>query len=1009
MALSRSRSAAGLLVLAACGSGDGPGGFDTVSLDEGAFRAAPESCPPADPVPPSQTIARRAVHPRAALRAPASAAPAEAAALYLRDAGTALAAPLHLQAVHDRDGVRVVKYRQQIDGVDVFRREVNVVMSRDNALVAVLGAPTASAPVAAARAANDPDGDARRAISAAARDLGISLPATALASTATRGPDRRYQPPRGNAITFARARPTWFDTGRALVAASYVELRGQRAGAPLLRSAVVDARGAILFRNDKVTHATPYAFRVYGDATTGVPAITPFCGQGFPHPTGTTDGYVPPAICPQQLVSSSPVGDPWLPDGATETHGNNVDAYFHFLYDTVGNPTPDGFMSAAGDFRAHTTAANTFDHPYDHAAAPDDYFEQDPGMVDPTSPQPNAKIVQAFYVANYLHDLTYPHGYDEASGNSQDDNFGRGGLGGDALQVYAGALDTYTYPLADGVPPMVVMGRNYRSRLHRDGTLDLTVFAHEWAHVVEFRLIGDTEGLNTSQARSLAEGWSDFFGLLVSTRADQATAASNPGWTGTFATGAYFNQLYCDNRPAPVGTPCDDAPDQSYFFGVRRYPYTVDLAKSPLTFRWIANGVPLPDGIPTRFWKGRIENAEWHSAGELWASALWGAYRGLLVDGRYDFAQAQGKMIGYLIAGMKATPIDPTFLDARDALFAVVKAADPADYAIFKAAFAARGMGAGAVAPAKSSDNFKGAVESTAVDGPGLALIDASLSDADTGDRDGILDPGETGALTLVVRNSGYVPLHALSVEVHAVDGDATVGAAVTGQSALPGEDLTLPVSIALHGADPYQRIAFDVTIADADAGIAPVTTRVAYRVNHDTTAVAVDGADNPVSQRGWYQDRYLPYQETEWARVDHGGDPAYEIAGTRLPRSSALRSPCFQVATDRDLIVRFASGHSENGDGGLVGEVQVGAGGLDAPWQTIYTVPAEGAVTTLAPVEVNLGRDHAGQWLQLQLRADVPAASGAAVPRWTVDDVAIDGAVAGPFHTIAPDGTGAP
>ena len=42
-------------------------------------------------------------------------------------------------------------------------------------------------------------------------------------------------------------------------------------------------------------------------------------------------------------------------------------------------------------------------------------------------------VTQLFYTSNMYHDLLYRLGFDEISGNFQMDNFGRGGLGGDAV------------------------------------------------------------------------------------------------------------------------------------------------------------------------------------------------------------------------------------------------------------------------------------------------------------------------------------------------------------------------------------------------------------------------------------------------------------------------------------------------------------------------------------------------------------------------------------------------
>src|SRR5262249_30479787 len=48
---------------------------------------------------------------------------------------------------------------------------------------------------------------------------------------------------------------------------------------------------------------------------------------------------------------------------------------------------------------------------------------------------------QLFYTVNWLHDYWYDSGFDEAAGNAQSDNYGRGGMAGDPL--LAEAQDAY--------------------------------------------------------------------------------------------------------------------------------------------------------------------------------------------------------------------------------------------------------------------------------------------------------------------------------------------------------------------------------------------------------------------------------------------------------------------------------------------------------------------------------------------------------------------------------------
>lgn len=64
-----------------------------------------------------------------------------------------------------------------------------------------------------------------------------------------------------------------------------------------------------------------------------------------------------------------------------------------------------------------------FDFPADLITSPETTHNVDAGRVN------------AFYITNELHDVWYLYGFNEESYNFQDDNFGKGGLGGDRVEV----------------------------------------------------------------------------------------------------------------------------------------------------------------------------------------------------------------------------------------------------------------------------------------------------------------------------------------------------------------------------------------------------------------------------------------------------------------------------------------------------------------------------------------------------------------------------------------------
>jgi hypothetical protein len=281
----------------------------------------------------------------------------------------------------------------------------------------------------------------------------------------------------------------------------------------------------------------------------------------------------------------------------------------------------------------------------------------------------------------------------------------------------AGTDATITIPalsvsLADGNAIKAQLGQSAtvslrmarQAGLPREGAIDNTVVAHEWGHYLSNRLVNNSNGLVANQARGMGEGWSDFVALLLTVKEGDRNIASNANFNGTYP-----------NTPYPFGGP-DFAPDvlnNAYYYGIRRYPYTRDMSKNPLTFKHISDGVPLP-ATPTVSPRGSgSANSEVHNTGEVWASMLWECYSNLLNDtARLTFAQAQDRMKRYLVAAFKITPTDPTFVNARDALLAVMLAQDAQDHDLCFAGFAKRGLGAGAVAPNKLSEDNAGAIES---------------------------------------------------------------------------------------------------------------------------------------------------------------------------------------------------------------------------------------------------------------------------------------------------------
>ena len=186
----------------------------------------------------------------------------------------------------------------------------------------------------------------------------------------------------------------------------------------------------------------------------------------------------------------------------------------------------------------------------------------------------------------------------------------------------------------------------------------------------------------------MGEGWGDFFAICMTSQAPddfQKGAFAVGGWTDLTPT---FKE--------------------NYYFSIRRYPYSADMKKNPLTFRHISDNTVLPSGPPRNPLAGG-SNSEVHNAGEVWGSMLWEVFVGLVK--KLSHREAEKRMLKFVIGGLKQTPSQPTFTQARDGILAAVGALHSADLPDVRAAFAKRGMGRNAVSPPSNSTNLIGVVE----------------------------------------------------------------------------------------------------------------------------------------------------------------------------------------------------------------------------------------------------------------------------------------------------------
>ena len=341
------------------------------------------------------------------------------------------------------DGGSLARFRHDVDSIEVWREQVNVLVDKRGTLVAVggfaLGAPATRAGasdasrVQAVALALSEQGFARSAVDSLVRmreEAGYQWLTLPDGTTGTDG---------ATLAAPMRVKRVWYRLPDALVPAWYVEIqvsdKTSAHGTDAYSYVVSATDGALLFRNSLVTDAA-FTYRVYAETTAPfLPLPGPGARGGFPHPTGQPDGYQP-AVQPRNLVTlqNAPFSrnDPWLNDIANRTQGNNVEAFTNML-------APDGFgtpgveecnlnLPVDGDLHACVTSTSTFDHTYDHNLPP-----------NANRSQVAAVVTNLFYTINYLHDFFYDAGFDEVAGNAQGNNFNRGGVANDS--IFAEAQD----------------------------------------------------------------------------------------------------------------------------------------------------------------------------------------------------------------------------------------------------------------------------------------------------------------------------------------------------------------------------------------------------------------------------------------------------------------------------------------------------------------------------------------------------------------------------------------
>lgn len=590
-----------------------------------------------------------------------------------------------------------VQFEQRIDGVPVFGAEIKAGFTRRGEMFRVINSVAAG--VDSGNVSTD-FGTAEAAIVNAAEKIGIAITKNDLTQFGSLKTDQlEFSSP-----TFSDkiiAEKFYFPIGNGVLRPSWRVLLWTDGPAYYV---VVDADGTLLWRKNITEHQTASAtYNVYGNMFTSLmktaDSPSPFTPGCFA-PTGCAQ---PTAIARTNFTLIGNEGSyafnnlGWIPDTGLPvrtpanpniTDGNNVEAGID----------RDGTQGVDNDGWAVGNPNRVFSYAYNPAPGNPPPGEAPlPPLPQPYPPSPfqQGVVTHGFYMINRWHDEMYKFGFTEQAGNFQHFNFGRGGSEGDRISYEiedsSGTNGANLSVAADGNRPRLQMFIWTGPTPDRDGALDSQMVTHEMTHGLTGRLHGNTTGLSSNMARGMGEGWSDFYAFaLLSEPADDPL--------GTHALAGYASYQI---------TPTYDS---NYYYGLRRFPVAVlasrgsnGLPHNPLTFKYLNAGcdtfigttVSNPNSAyprnPVISTSGSSQPCDQiHNLGEVWAVTLWEVRNQLIA--RY-LDDGNRRAIQYITDGMKLSPLNPTMLQARDAIISAATFSTPADAGPVQRGFAIRGMG----------------------------------------------------------------------------------------------------------------------------------------------------------------------------------------------------------------------------------------------------------------------------------------------------------------------------
>ena len=417
---------------------------------------------------------------------------------------------------------------------------------------------------------------------------------------------------------------------------------------------------------------------------------------------------------------------------------------------------------------------------------------------------------------------------------------------------------------------------------------DNGIIAHEYAHGISNRLVGGSRSLclngvpsGTPQNEQMGEGWSDFFSLITTVR--QGDAGELPKGIAN-----YLERNEIDGK------------------GLRPFPYSTDMAVNPATY-----GLMPEYSVP-------------HGVGFVFCSMIWDMYWNFVE--RYgwsadikDMTKGNNIAIRLVMDGMKVTPCQPGFVEARDA---ILSQADPKDYDIIWQAFARRGLGY--LADQGDPLNFADGIEDFSLPPELIPTVKIQKSMTPT------INPGEEITVTVRVRNDKEEGITSVNVSDDLFEGSNYIAGSVSNNL-----DATQNGSI------------LTFTLPDIAAG---EQFEFSYKLSTDPNKYSIrqffDPIDDPLeSQDKWAVDSEIDFDPSDDPRNDWSikpfggftGDYVWHSADTTLESYQTLYNfESIEVTGGRPALKFYHKYDTEPGfDGGVV-EVSNEFDAVDDNWEPV-------------------------------------------------------------------------